>query len=367
MGTARQGDPLKSDPSQRERNEGAPLRKKSTAGPAVSDLVPQSRLRDLQRHVERFPHAAVLVVGDLILDHYIWGKVSRISPEAPVPVVHVHSESLQLGGAANVFNNILSLGGRADVCGVVGSDEGGRRLLKELSPKRQGRGGVVIDADRPTTRKTRVVAHNQQVVRYDIEGRTEIKSVLQRRIIRYVESRLRDISCLVVSDYAKGMITGPLMADLIRLASLRRIPILVDPKVEHFSYYKGVTVVTPNHLEAVQAAGLHDDGDQAVHQAGELIRQRLGCQSVLITRGEKGMSLFEADGSSWHIPTLARQVYDVTGAGDTVVGTLALALATGASIRDAAVLANQAAGIVVGMVGTATVTRPQLMEALAHA
>jgi rfaE bifunctional protein kinase chain/domain len=358
MGTARQGDPLKDTRGQPERPD---------AG--VSDLVPRSRLRTLQRHVERFPQATVLVIGDLILDHYIWGRVSRISPEAPVPVVHVHSESLQLGGAANVFNNILSLGGRADVCGVVGADEGGRRLLKELSPKRQGRGGVVIDAERPTTRKTRIVAHNQQVVRYDIEGRSEIKPALQRRIIRYVESRLRDISCLVVSDYAKGVVTAPLMSDLIRLASLRRIPILVDPKVEHFSYYKGVTVLTPNHLEAVQAAGLHDDGDgdHAVQEAGELIRQRLGCQSVLITRGEKGMSLFEGDGSAWHIPTLARQVYDVTGAGDTVVGTLALALATGASIQDAAVLANQAAGIVVGMVGTATVTRPQLMEALAHA
>jgi len=359
MGTARQGDSLK----------GTRVSQEQPGSAGVSDLVPRSRVRALQRHVERFPHATVLVIGDLILDHYIWGRVSRISPEAPVPVVHVHSESLQLGGAANVFNNILSLGGRADVCGVVGADEGGRRLLKELSPKRQGRGGVVIDAERPTTRKTRIVAHNQQVVRYDIEGRSEITPALQRRIIRYVESRLRDVSCLVVSDYAKGVVTAALMADLIRLSSLRRIPILVDPKVEHFSYYKGVTVVTPNHLEAVQAAGLHDDGDgdQAVQEAGELIRQRLGCQSVLITRGEKGMSLFEGDGSAWHIPTLARQVYDVTGAGDTVVGTLALALATGASIRDAAVLANQAAGIVVGMVGTATITQPQLMEALAHA
>jgi D-glycero-beta-D-manno-heptose-7-phosphate kinase len=240
-------------------------------------------------------------------------------------------------------------------------------LMKDLGSRRQGRGGVVIDPGRPTTRKTRVVAHNQQVVRFDIEHRGEIKPQFQRRIIRYVESRLRDISCLVVSDYAKGVVTASLMAELTRLASLRRIPVVVDPKVEHFSYYKGVTVVTPNHLEAVQAAGVYGDDDRAVNEAGEIIRQRLGCQSVLITRGEKGVSVFESDGSSWHIPTMARQVYDVTGAGDTVVGTLALALAAGASVRDGAVLANLAAGVVVGRVGTATITAKQLTEALMHA
>jgi D-beta-D-heptose 7-phosphate kinase/D-beta-D-heptose 1-phosphate adenosyltransferase len=309
----------------------------------------------------------VLVVGDLILDHYIWGKVSRISPEAPVPVVHVESESLKLGGAANVYNNILALGGKADLCGIVGSDEGGRRLLQQLGTRRGGRGGVIIDADRPTTRKTRVIAHNQQMVRFDVERRTEMKVTLQRRIIRYVESRLREVSCVVVSDYAKGVVTAPLMMELVRLTTLRRIPLVVDPKVEHFSYYKGVTVVTPNHLEATQAAGVHGDDDLSIGQAGETIRQRLGCHSVLVTRGERGMSLFETDGTSFHIPTMARQVYDVTGAGDTVIATLGLALATGASMRDGAVLANHAAGIVVGMVGTATVSGPQLTQAVMHA
>src|SRR5688572_21903574 len=300
----------------------------------------------LAGHIQRFPQAGVLVVGDLILDHYIWGKVSRISPEAPVPVVHVESESLKLGGAANVYNNILALGGKADLCGIVGSDEGGRRLLQQLGTRRGGRGGVIIDADRPTTRKTRVIAHNQQMVRFDVERRTEMKVTLQRRIIRYVESRLREVSCVVVSDYAKGVVTAPLMMELVRLTTLRRIPLVVDPKVEHFSYYKGVTVVTPNHLEATQAAGVHGDDDLSIGQAGETIRQRLGCHSVLVTRGERGMSLFETDGTSFHIPTMARQVYDVTGAGDTVIATLGLALATGASMRDGAMLANHAAGIV---------------------
>jgi D-glycero-beta-D-manno-heptose-7-phosphate kinase len=337
------------------------------AKPPTGDRDPPPSPKVLRQYIQRFPQASVLVVGDLILDHYVMGRVSRISPEAPVPVVHVESESLRLGGAANVFNNLLALGAKADLCGVIGADESGRLLMKELGNRRSGRGGVVIDQDRPTTRKSRVIAHNQQIVRYDIEGRNELKGPLQRRILRYVESRLRELSCVVISDYAKGVVTASLMSDITRLAALRQVPVVVDPKVEHFSFYKGVTVITPNHLEATQAAGVHGDDDQTIDQAGAMIRQRLGCQSVLITRGEKGMSLYAGDGGSWHLPTQARQVYDVTGAGDTVIGTLALALSTGASIKDGAILANHAAGIVVGMVGTATVTPQQLSEALEHA
>ena len=346
--------------------EGHPMNKsaRGVTGASSSGRTDKPSSNGLRRHIQRFPQASILVIGDLILDHYIWGRVSRISPEAPVPVVHVESESVRLGGAANVFNNILALGGKADLCGIIGSDEAGRMLLKELGSKRSGRGGVVIDQDRPTIKKSRVIAHNQQVVRYDVERKGEMKPQLQKRVLRYVESRLRELTCLVVSDYAKGVVTAGLMSELVRLAALRKLPIIVDPKVEHFGFYKGVTVVTPNHLEATQAAGLHGDGDQTIQEAGETIRQRLGCQSVLITRGEKGMSLFEGNNASWHIPAQARQVYDVTGAGDTVVGTLALALSIGASMREAATLANHAAGIVVGVVGTATVSPKQLTEAL---
>lgn len=354
MGTVRQGNSMK-----------AGVKSSTVAGEAGSRNQPPTP-QVLRQYIQRFPQASVLVVGDLILDHYVMGKVSRISPEAPVPVVHVESESLRLGGAANVFNNILALGGKADLCGVIGADESGRLLMKELGTRRSGRGGVVIDHDRPTTRKSRVIAHNQQIVRYDVEGRHELKPALQRRIVQYVESRLRELSCVVVSDYAKGVVSASLMSDITRLAALRKVPVIVDPKVEHFGYYKGVTVMTPNHLEATQASGLHGDDDQTINEAGAMIRQRLGCQSVLITRGEKGMSLYEGDGVSWHLPTQARQVYDVTGAGDTVIGTLALALSTGASIKHGAILANHAAGIVVGMVGTATVSPKQLTEALGH-
>ncbi len=352
MGTVRQRDPMR-----------VGAKSFAAAGKAGSRNQPPTP-QALRQYIQRFPQASVLVVGDLILDHYVMGKVCRISPEAPVPVVHVESESLRLGGAANVFNNILALGGKADLCGVIGADESGRLLMKELGTRRSGRGGVVIDHDRPTTRKSRVIAHNQQIVRYDVEGRHELKAALQRRIVQYVESRLRELSCVVVSDYAKGVVSASLMSDITRLAALRKVPVIVDPKVEHFGYYKGVTVMTPNHLEATQASGLHGDDNQTINEAGAMIRQRLGCQSVLITRGEKGMSLYEGDGVSWHLPTQARQVYDVTGAGDTVIGTLALALSTGASIKHGAILANHAAGIVVGMVGTATVSPKQLMESL---
>ena len=354
MGTIRQGDSL--------RKGASPSQAMDASNGRSQPLSPKA----LRQYIQRFPQASVLVVGDLILDHYVMGRVSRISPEAPVPVVHVESESLRLGGAANVFNNILALGGKADLCGVIGADESGRLLMKELGSKRSGRGGIVIDHDRPTTRKSRVIAHNQQIVRCDVEGRNELKAILQRRILKYVESRLRELSCVVVSDYAKGVVTATLMSEITRLAALRKIPVIVDPKVEHFGFYKGVTVITPNHVEATQAAGVHGDDNEAIDEAGAMIRQRLGCQSVLITRGEKGMSLYEGGGACWHLPTRARQVYDITGAGDTVIGTLALALSTGASIKSGAMLANVAAGIVVGMVGTATVAPKQLAEALGN-
>ena len=323
--------------------------------------------RKFERYLQRFAQARVLVVGDLILDHYIWGRVHRVSPEAPVPVVHVESESLHLGGAANVYKNLVSLGGKADLCGVVGTDESGRSLLKELASYQRSQGGIVIDPGRPTTRKTRIVAHNQQIVRYDVEERGDLPSSSERKILRYVLSHLAEISCLVVSDYAKGVVTHSLMTELCKLASKQRVPIVVDPKVEHFPYYDGVTVITPNHLEAYQAAGVFAEDHRPIEDVGHHIRKKLECDAVLITRGEQGMSLFEGNGASWHIPAMARQVYDVTGAGDTVVSTLALAISSGASIRDAAVLANCAAGIVVGMVGTASVTQAQLGEALRHA
>ena len=318
----------------------------------------------LQAYIRKFKGGKILVVGDLILDQYIWGPVSRISPEAPVPVVNVTSETLQLGGAANVSNNIRTLGGRVELCGVIGADEGGRQFMEVLRSHGIGSDGVLIDRERPTTRKTRIVAHNQQLVRFDVERCGAISGVLEARISRYIAACIRSVGAVVVSDYAKGVITARVMANLTDLAGRHKIPVIVDPKVGHIGYYKGVTVLTPNHLEAIQAAGLHGEDESVLLEAGRQLQQRLGCRIVLITRGERGMSLFEERGQVTHIPTVARQVFDVTGAGDTVVATLALALAAGVPTRQAAKLANYAAGIVVGMVGTGTVTPAQLQEAL---
>jgi len=320
----------------------------------------------LQAHIKKFKGGKVLVIGDLILDQYIWGPVSRISPEAPVPIVNVSSETMHLGGAANVSNNVRSLGGRVELCGVIGTDEAGRQFTEVLRSHGIGSDGVVTDRDRPTTRKTRIVAHNQQLVRFDVERCHAISGVLEARISRYVAACIRSVAAVVVSDYAKGVITARVMADVIGLADRHKIPVIVDPKVRHIDYYKGVTVLTPNHLEAIQAAGLQGEDENTLLEAGRQLQQRLGCRAVLITRGERGMSLFEAGGRVTHIPTVARQVYDVTGAGDTVVATLALALAAGAPMRHAAQLSNYAAGIVVGMLGTGTVTPAQLQEALAR-
>ncbi len=328
----------------------------------------RTRQRRLARHLERFPAVRLLVLGDVMLDHYVWGTVSRISPEAPVPVVAVRSETLQLGGAANVAQNILALGGQVDLIGVVGRDDNGQRLLAELRGKGLTTAGVLVDPQRPTITKTRVVAHSQQIVRYDREERRPVDGELRRSLLRYIHSRIADVQAIVVSDYAKGMVSRELMRALIRIARRRRVRVIVDPKVGHFPFYRGANVITPNTAEALQGAGVHEvagaDRMAAVLTAGPRLCRRLGCEAVLITRGEHGMSLFQPPARVRHIPTVAREVYDVTGAGDTVIGTLALALGAGATLEEAALLANYAAGIVVGRIGTATVTADQIRREL---
>lgn len=313
--------------------------------------------------VDKFKDAKVLVIGDLIMDHFIWGKVKRISPEAPVPVVEVTTESLLLGGSANVVNNIVSLGGKSLITGVVGRDDDGKKLVRALGEKGIPTEGIIADHKRPTTIKTRIIAHSQQVVRFDREKRDKIESESAAKVIGYIKKAVRSADLVVISDYAKGLITEALVSETNELCKKLGKPVAVDPKVEHFDYYKGVTIVTPNNLEASQASGVEIDSETSLHRAGEVLFNKLGCEALLITRGENGMSLFEP-GSDTHIPTVAKEVFDVSGAGDTVIATLALALATGASFREAAVLANFAAGVVVGKVGTATLSPSELKEAV---
>jgi rfaE bifunctional protein kinase chain/domain len=316
--------------------------------------------------LENFSRSRVLVVGDIMADHFIWGRVSRISPEAPVPVVEVTKDRFMLGGCANVLNNIFAMGGRVHLAGVVGSDETGRRLLSEFRSRGLDTGGIVVEAGRPTTLKTRIVAHGQQVVRFDREERKPVQAKSIRKILSYIESLRDDLGAIVVSDYSKGVVTRPLLEGIRKAIAGRPIFTCVDPKQRDFSVYQGFDIVTPNHHEAGYAAGEEMQNGQDHIRIGMKLLQQYDFKALLMTRGEEGMSLFERNGRMRHtaFPAEAREVFDVTGAGDTVIGVLALSMAAGASFREAAYLANHAAGIVVGKSGTATVTPEELKRAL---
>jgi len=315
---------------------------------------------DYKKIIKNFKGRKLLVIGDLILDHYIWGKVNRISPEAPVPVVEVSRESSLLGGAANVARNIVSLGGEASVIGMVGHDRAGEMLVSMLEAEGIALGGI-FDADRPTTIKTRVIAHNQQVVRFDREDSTYVGGRLQRGIADYIADILGGFDAVVISDYKKGMISKKLVELIVRHALKRNLFIAVDPKVGHFDFYRGVSLITPNIAEASRGSGIEIIDDHTLQKAGRKLLRDLHLSAVLLTRGEDGMSLFMKD-STVHIPTVAQKVYDVTGAGDTVIAAFTLALAAGASMEEAAELSNHAAGIVVGVVGTAVATPAQILR-----
>ncbi len=308
---------------------------------------------------------SVVVVGDVMLDEFIWGDVSRISPEAPVPVVDVRSESTHLGGAANVLANLLALGAQACVIGVIGKDFAGDRIQISLSEKSklQTADMLIADSSRPTTTKTRIVAHNQMVVRADRENRTPVNGETQARIIATARAAIAKAHALIVSDYDKGVVTPRVLAALLPEA-YRRMPVLIDPKLRNFDAYRPATLVTPNHIEALRVTNLEEDSDQTLQAAARAIRSRLSCDAVLITRGNRGMMLLEGEGDPVCVATAAREVYDVTGAGDTVIATLAAALAAGASMTEAAVLANHAAGIVVGKLGTASATDEEVLNSI---
>ncbi|MHB8090559.1 MAG: D-glycero-beta-D-manno-heptose-7-phosphate kinase [Syntrophales bacterium] len=323
--------------------------------------------------IEKFPRARVLVIGDIMADHFIWGAVSRISPEAPVPVVDVKKESFMLGGCANVFNNIAAMGGQAALSGVIGADDSGRRLLRDLGNRGLETRGVIVEEERPTTLKTRIVAHGQQVVRFDREDRRMISESTIRAITAYVESLRDELGALVISDYNKGVVVRPLLDGIRKALAGRAIVTCVDPKQRDFSLYDGFDIITPNHHEAGLAAGAEITGADDHIRVGEKLLQENNFKALLMTRGEAGMSLFEKTWSDarknsplrhTEFPTQAREVFDVTGAGDTVIGVLALCLAAGASFREAAYLANHAAGIAVGKAGTATVSADELKRVL---
>ncbi len=329
----------------------------SDATPLASDL----------RLIDAFRGKRILVIGDVMLDRYLWGKVERISPEAPVPVVEVVRETFSMGGAANVAHNLSALGAEAWLVGVIGDDPAGARLAGELMRAGVRGEGLIRDLERRTTVKTRIIAHQQQVVRADEEDTDPLAGPLLRRVVDAVERQVPEVDGLVLSDYGKGVIEPDVLRPAITLARAQGLCVSVDPKERHFASYQGATVITPNQQEAGQAYGRRITDEASLAEVGWGLRERLDLDCVLVTRGADGMSLFERGGRYAHLPTVAREVYDVTGAGDTVVSVFALALAAGADFVTAARLANHAAGQVIRHAGTAVCTPSELKASLAGA
>ncbi|MEW6511346.1 MAG: D-glycero-beta-D-manno-heptose-7-phosphate kinase [Bacteroidota bacterium] len=317
----------------------------------------------LRRLLDQFRGKKIAVVGDLMIDRYYWGEVRRVSPEAPVPVVEVESESVRFGGAANVANNIQALGGVPFLVGLIGDDHPGSIFKKMLHDQGLDDGGIVVDPARATTIKTRVIAAGQHVVRIDYESKQDCPSSLRERLIGALRSHMGSIDGVIIEDYNKGVVTRELIGAVVAAARAEGKPVTVDPKFNNFFEYRDVTVFKPNRREVEEVVGGKLRTNEDVERAGRKVLQMLGAQNVLLTRSEEGMSLFESDGSVSHIPTAAHVVLDVSGAGDTVISTLTMALVAGASVREACVLANCAGGVVVGAVGIVPILPDQLLQA----
>ena len=323
--------------------------------------MPWTRVKEILAAIRK---QRILVIGDIMLDQYYWGSVNRVSPEAPVPVVDVESETIRLGGAANVANNIRSLGAEPWLLGVIGNDSYGQRFLTEMLTQGMSTEGIIADASRPTTVKTRIMAHHQQVLRTDRESKKSIDKKTEGHAIDRVKRFAQKADAILIQDYNKGMITKRLIQETSLLAKQRKKILAVDPKFDHFFSFVGATVFKPNQREVENVLGLKIDDNRQLQKAGEKIIKRLQCSYLLITRGEQGMTLLDRKGSVTHVSTRAKEVYDVSGAGDTVIGVLTAALAAGATIMEAATLANHAAGIVCAEVGIVPVTLQDLKKAM---
>lgn len=322
--------------------------------------------------IDRFGGGSVLVVGDLMLDQFVVGRVTRISPEAPVPVVRFERDEYRPGGAANVAHVIHALGGRVTLVGVVGTDAPAERLIAELGSLGIGTDGIGRDPTRRTTTKVRIVTErHQQVARVDYEVDAEISGEVETTVGRRIEVATHRVQVILLSDYLKGTLTKSVAKTIMALARTRGIPVLIDPKIPHLDYYAGASLLTPNHVEAEAATETRIRTDAEALEAARLFRRRVSCSSVLITRGEHGMCLLDGgianDGNVLReamLPSVARDVADVTGAGDTVIGTIALGMAAGATLLEAAQLANHAAGIAVSRFGPVAVKPPELLAAV---
>lgn len=315
----------------------------------------------LKRIIKKFKNKKILVIGDLMIDEYIWGKVSRISPEAPIPVVDVEKEEFKPGGAANVILNLTSLGAKVYSAGVVGDDAGAHRLLNYLKKNNVNLDSIIIDKKRPTTIKTRVIAHSQQVVRIDKEKRIPVSDKIIDALINKIKKILKNVDAVIFSDYGKGVITEELVDFTVKNISSKIIT--ADPKPKNIKIFRNVTLISPNKKEAQEATGIHIENEKDIDRVAEELKKITDAEAILITRGEEGMTLYY-NKEKHHIPTVAREVYDVTGAGDTVISVITLALTTGADFKNSAYLANIAAGKVVAEIGVAVLTPYELSGAV---
>jgi D-glycero-beta-D-manno-heptose-7-phosphate kinase len=314
--------------------------------------------------IDKFKELNVLVIGDLMIDEYVWGSVDRISPEAPVPVVSVRDTSFTLGGAGNVVNNLVSMGAKVSVVGTAGTGETGKMLIQKLNDSNVETSGVIEESYRPTTRKTRIIASNQQMLRIDNEKTKEINSATSEKLKNLLKKMIPLSDLIIISDYAKGLITKKIVTSIVESAKEKNILTLVDPKGLDYSKYENVSIITPNQKEAALAANTEIYSIDDIVYAGKKILNKINLEKLLITCGKDGMVLFETGADPYIIESKARQVFDVSGAGDTVISILGLALASGATFKQSAITANCAAGIVVGKVGTATLTVQELKDAL---
>ena len=309
--------------------------------------------------LEGFRRVRLLVVGDVVLDEYLWGTVERVSPEAPVPVVHVRDETVVLGGAANVARNVVALGGGVALCSVVGDDAAGRRIGELVRDLGVDPAGLVVAPGRPTTRKTRVIARSQQVVRFDRETHDPLASAAAARLLESLDRALRGVDGAIVEDYGKGVLTTRTALAAMRRLRAAGVPVAVDPKAA-LGPYRGAALLKPNLREAEALSGIAVRRPADLARAAARLRRRIGGGALVVTRGAEGMTLFESDGPGVDVPTVRREVFDVQGAGDTTIAALALGLRAGATLFEAAVIANAAASVVVGKVGTATASADEV-------
>jgi len=319
----------------------------------------------INKILNNFKEKNILVLGDLMLDKYIFGSVDRISPEAPIQVVNVKKEKYIPGGAANVCNNLSSLGCRAYICGVVGNDEPGKILLSGLSDKNIEGELVFMEEEKPTTQKIRIVSQNQQLLRIDYEDTACIKSMTEEKIIDFIKNDFNHFDAVIVSDYAKGVVTENIMDRLIKKAVEKEKKVIIDPKPKNKNFYKNSFLITPNLKEASKMSGIFYEEEESIREMALSMVKEMS-SNILITCGDKGMYLMEKMGDAHHLPAKAREVYDVTGAGDTVIATISLCLAAGATLREAALIANYAAGIVVRKAGTATTTAEEIKREIIY-